>query len=230
MTTAVKPITLYDITDAYHVLMDLDAGTGELAEFLERTEGDFDLKVQNTVAVILNLEASARTLDTEASRLKQKATEMSDRARWLRERTCEGMRLMGKENYDFFTLARTVKVQESPPSVEAPDPEKVPEEFVKRAGFAMMATLAVHDKDASDGSFVKFYPAIKRGATDERNFVKKAVNWALRQIGKRNKRLNRSAIKAAKEIAKIDSRAARWIAANALRELQSEAVQRRLEA
>jgi 3-methyladenine DNA glycosylase AlkD len=104
------------------------------------------------------------------------------------------------------------------------------EEFVKRAGFAMMATLAVHDKEARDSTFVKFYPAIKRGATDERNFVKKAVNWALRQIGKRNKRLNGSAIKVAKELAQIDSRGARWIAADALRELQSEAVQRRLKA
>jgi 3-methyladenine DNA glycosylase AlkD len=103
------------------------------------------------------------------------------------------------------------------------------EEFVKRAGFAMMATLAVHDKEAPDSSFAKFYRAIKRGATDERNFVKKAVNWALRQIGKRNKRLNRSAIKVAKEIAQIDSRAARWIATDALRELRSDAVQRRLK-
>ena len=69
---------------------------------------------------------------------------------------------------------------------------------------------------------------IKRGATDERNFVKKAVNWALRNIGKRNPNLNKAAIKAAKEIQRIDSKVARWIASNAIRELESEAVQRRV--
>ena len=64
------------------------------------------------------------------------------------------------------------------------------DEFVKRAGFAMMAVLAWHDKEAKDESFLKFLPIIVKGATDERNFVKKAVNWALRQIGKRNRALN----------------------------------------
>ena len=98
------------------------------------------------------------------------------------------------------------------------------EEFVKRAGFALMAALAWHDKTASDAAFVKFLPAIKRGASDERNFVKKAVNWALRQIGKRSRALNRAALAAAREIQQIDSPAARWIAADALRELQSPAV------
>jgi 3-methyladenine DNA glycosylase AlkD len=102
------------------------------------------------------------------------------------------------------------------------------EEFVKRAGFVLMATLSVHDKEASDAKLMKFFPAIKRGSTDERNFVKKAVNWAIRQIGKRNKNLNKEAIKLSKEIQKIDSKAARWITADALRELKSEAVQRRL--
>ena len=102
------------------------------------------------------------------------------------------------------------------------------EEFVKRAGFALMAALAVHDKEASDKEFLKFLPIIKREATDERNFVKKAVNWALRQIGKRNLSLNKMAIKASKEIQRLDSKAARWVASDALRELTSEAVRKRL--
>lgn len=103
------------------------------------------------------------------------------------------------------------------------------EEFVKRAGFVLMACLAVHDKKASDDKFLAFLPIIKREATDERNFVKKAVNWALRQVGKsRNMKLNKAAIKTCREIAKIDSRSARWIAADALRELTGPAVKRRL--
>jgi 3-methyladenine DNA glycosylase AlkD len=102
------------------------------------------------------------------------------------------------------------------------------EEFVKRAAFVLMAALAVHDKKATDERFRKFLPLIEREATDERNFVKKAVNWALRQIGKRNRALNGAAIAAAKRIRKIDSKSARWIAADALRELESEAVRGRL--
>ena len=102
------------------------------------------------------------------------------------------------------------------------------EEFVKRAAFAMMAALAVHDKQAVDAKFLRLLPPIRRESTDERNFVKKAVNWALRQIGKRNVALNKAAIKTAQEIRKIDSPSARWIAADALRELESEAVQKRL--
>ncbi len=93
------------------------------------------------------------------------------------------------------------------------------EEYVKRAGFVLMAALAVHDKQAGDAAFRKFLPLIQRAATDDRNFVKKAVNWALRQIGKRNRALNRAAIATAREIQCIDSKAARWIAADALREL-----------
>ncbi len=102
------------------------------------------------------------------------------------------------------------------------------EEFVKRAGFVLMATLAVHDKEANNQKFLRFVPIIKREATDDRNFVKKAVNWALRQIGKRNRSLNKEAIKIAKEIQKIDSKSAKWIASDALRELTSEAVQKKL--
>ena len=102
------------------------------------------------------------------------------------------------------------------------------EEFVKRAGFSLMAYLAVHDKKASNKTFLEFLPVIARESSDERNFVRKAVNWALRQIGKRNLALNKSAISTAKEIGKTDSRAARWITRDALRELTSEAVQKRL--
>lgn len=103
------------------------------------------------------------------------------------------------------------------------------EEFVKRAGFVLMAALAVHDKKADDSRFEQFFPVIKREAHDERNFVKKAVNWALRQIGKRNIELNRKAIKLGEQIDKIDSRAVRWIAKDALRELRSEKTQERLK-
>ena len=103
------------------------------------------------------------------------------------------------------------------------------EEFVKRAGFTLMAALAVHDKKASDADFLKFLPIIKRESTDERNFAKKAVNWALRNMGKRNLDLNKIAIKTAEEIQKIDSKSARWIAADALRELTGEAVQKKLK-
>lgn len=93
-------------------------------------------------------------------------------------------------------------------------------EFVKRAGYVMMATLAAGDKKASNAKFERFYAVIRKGSTDERNFVKKAVNWSLRQIGKRNKQLNGSSMKLAKVILKMDSKAARWIANDALRELK----------
>ena len=102
------------------------------------------------------------------------------------------------------------------------------EEFVKRTAFALIACLAWHNKEAEDEKFTELVPVIKRGAMDERNLVKKAVNWALRNIGKRNPNLNQAAIGAAKEIQRIESRAARWIASNAIRELESESVQRRL--
>lgn len=96
------------------------------------------------------------------------------------------------------------------------------EEFVKRAGYALMAVLAVHDKKAPDSKLAAFFPHIIRGASDERNFVRKAVNWALRQIGKRNAALCRQALKCAREIALIDTKAARWIAADAIRELEKK--------
>lgn len=94
------------------------------------------------------------------------------------------------------------------------------EELVKRAGFTMMATLAVHDKAASNEVFRPYLNRVEQEATDERHNVKKGVNWALRQIGKRNPILNREAIRMAKRIREKDSRAARWIAGDALRELE----------
>lgn len=101
-------------------------------------------------------------------------------------------------------------------------------EFEKRAGFALAAYLAVHDNSAEDGAFRRLLKVIEREAWDERNFVRKAVNWALRNIGKRNSRLNREAIAAAQRIRIDGTRAGRWMAADALRELKSEAVQSRL--
>jgi 3-methyladenine DNA glycosylase AlkD len=102
-------------------------------------------------------------------------------------------------------------------------------EFVKRAAFALMAWSAVHDKEAEDRVFLAFLPVIEREAADHRNFVKKAVNWSLCQIGKRNRRLHRSAAASARRLAKRnDSSAARWIGTDALRELTGEAVLARL--
>ena len=103
------------------------------------------------------------------------------------------------------------------------------EEYVKRAAFALIACLAWHDKGAEDEKFIALFPVIIEGATDERNYVKKAVNWALRHIGKRNQNLNKAAILVADEIRQFDSKAARWIAADAIRELESEAVKKRLK-
>ncbi len=102
-------------------------------------------------------------------------------------------------------------------------------EYTKRAGFALIACLAWSDKEARDEQLESFFPIIKKGSTDERPIVKKAVNWALRQIGKRNRNLNKKAITLAEELMKSDSKAARWVASDALRELRSEAVQKRLK-
>lgn len=101
-------------------------------------------------------------------------------------------------------------------------------EFEKRAGFSMMAYLAVHDKKASDATLATFLPILEKHAYDGRNFVRKAVNWALRQIGKRNANLNKLAIDSAERIKAQYSPPARWIAADALRELRGAAVQERL--
>jgi len=92
-------------------------------------------------------------------------------------------------------------------------------EFERRAGFALMASLAFHDKKVKDEEFLKFFPLIKKYSIDNRNFVKKAISWALRQIGKRNKSLQKEAIKLAKEIQKIDSKASKWVSSSVLSEL-----------
>ena len=102
-------------------------------------------------------------------------------------------------------------------------------EFVKRAGFVLMAEMAIHRKELANRVFLPMLVAIRDGSLDERNFVKKAVNWALRQIGKRNSRLNKLALTEAERIHKIDSKSARWIASDALRELRSSPVQFRLQ-
>src|SRR6266700_3289805 len=97
-------------------------------------------------------------------------------------------------------------------------------EFVRRAGFVMMAELAVHDKQAQDEAFLQFFPLIKHYAGDERNFVKKAVNWALRQIGKRNSHLRTLALECAYDIQNMDSKTAQWVAKDAIKELQAKEI------
>ncbi|MGZ8629366.1 MAG: DNA alkylation repair protein [Actinomycetota bacterium] len=104
------------------------------------------------------------------------------------------------------------------------------EEYVKRAAFSIVAAQAVHDHDRDDAYFLAWLPRIRRAATDERNAVKKAVNWALRQIGKRNLTLQDAAISEAEGLLELDGRSARWIARDALRELRSDAVAGRLGA
>ena len=101
-------------------------------------------------------------------------------------------------------------------------------EFIKRAAFTLIAEIACHDKQMKDNDFEPLFELIEKASTDERNYVKKAVNWALRGIGKRNLALNKRAIAAAREIKNLDSKSARWIAADALRELTGVAVQDRL--
>jgi 3-methyladenine DNA glycosylase AlkD len=102
------------------------------------------------------------------------------------------------------------------------------EEFVKRAGFAMMAALAVHDKRATDENFERCFALIVAQADDDRNYVKKAVNWALRQIGKRNRALNARALEVAEEIRARGTRSAKWIASDAIRELSADSTKVRL--
>jgi len=101
-------------------------------------------------------------------------------------------------------------------------------EFVKRAGFSMIATLTVHDKDVSDATFIRYLRIIEEHATDERNGVKKAVNWALRQIGKRNASLYRRAFKAAQRLETSSSPSARWVAKDALREFRNPKIRARV--
>jgi 3-methyladenine DNA glycosylase AlkD len=101
------------------------------------------------------------------------------------------------------------------------------EEFIKRAGFVLMACLAFYDRAAPDSRLAEFFPVIVQASDDERNYVKKAVNWALRNLGKRSRALNEQAVAVAREIQSRGTRPARWIAADALRELTSAKVQAR---
>jgi 3-methyladenine DNA glycosylase AlkD len=102
-------------------------------------------------------------------------------------------------------------------------------EFEKRAAFALLASLGVHDKRASDESFAKCLPLIERAAADERNFVKKGVSWALRVIGRRSRDLNRTAIALSERLCASEQSSARWVGRDALKELTSPAVIRRLK-
>jgi 3-methyladenine DNA glycosylase AlkD len=102
------------------------------------------------------------------------------------------------------------------------------DEFMKRAAFALLASIALHDKKAPDEPFLASLPLIERGAFDERNFVKKGVSWALRGIGRRNRALNAAAVRVARRLAESDDAPARWVGKDALRELTSAAVIRRL--
>ena len=102
-------------------------------------------------------------------------------------------------------------------------------DFVRRAGFVLIATASVHRKDWEDKDFERYFPLIEKYSDDNRNFVKKAVNWALRQVGKRNKSLNKKAISVAKKIQKLDSKSAKWIANDAIRELENPKIQERLK-
>lgn len=103
-------------------------------------------------------------------------------------------------------------------------------EFQRRAAFALLAALAVHDRTSPDARFVAALPLLVAAAGDERPYVRKGVNWALRQVGKRNAALNAAAIACARDILALETPAAHWIARDALRELTSAATQRRIAA
>jgi 3-methyladenine DNA glycosylase AlkD len=101
--------------------------------------------------------------------------------------------------------------------------------FVRRAAFSLLAVLAVHDKSADDARFIAMLPLIEAAASDDRNFVKKSVNWALRQIGKRNRALHRAALLLAQRLREAESKSARWVGSDAWRELSSAALHARWE-
>lgn len=103
-------------------------------------------------------------------------------------------------------------------------------EFVKRAGFVLMAVQAVHHRTENNDKFIAYFDIIKQNAGDDRNFVKKAVNWALRQIGKRNWELNELALSVCEELQQSDSKTAKWIASDAIRDLTSNTAKRRIRA
>jgi 3-methyladenine DNA glycosylase AlkD len=102
-------------------------------------------------------------------------------------------------------------------------------EFQKRAGFVMMACLAAHDKTATDAAFKKFLPMIEKGASDDRNFVKKGVSWALRHVGHRNAALHAAAVKTATKLSKSEDPTARWVGKDALRDITRPAVLRKVK-
>jgi 3-methyladenine DNA glycosylase AlkD len=104
------------------------------------------------------------------------------------------------------------------------------EEFVKRAAFALLAGLSLHDKQAEDQSFLSTLPLIERAAEDDRNFVKKGVSWALRVMGRRNRRLNSACLETARRLVDADQPAAQWIGRQAVKELASPLVRRKLRA
>ncbi|KAF0141641.1 MAG: hypothetical protein FD122_1196 [Stygiobacter sp.] len=103
------------------------------------------------------------------------------------------------------------------------------DEYIRRAGFSLMCYVAVHHKTRDDEEFLEFFPLIKKYSVDERNFVKKAVNWALRQIGKRSRFLNAEALKVAREIHALDSKSAKWIASDAIHELTNPKILARIK-
>ena len=103
------------------------------------------------------------------------------------------------------------------------------EEFVKRTAFSLLACLAWHDKNADDGKFIRYFPLIKKNSSDERNYVKKAVSWSLRHIGKRNINLHKAALKLAYELKQIDTKTAKWIGSDVIRDLNSDPTLRRLK-
>ena len=102
------------------------------------------------------------------------------------------------------------------------------EEFVKRTAFALLASLALHDKKTADAPFLKGLELVERAATDERNFVKKGVSWALRLVGRRNQALNEAGVETSRRLADSDDRTARWIGRGALRELTGPVVRKKL--
>lgn len=104
------------------------------------------------------------------------------------------------------------------------------DEFVKRAAFALLASLGLHDKRAGDEAFLRCLPLIERGASDERNFVKKGVSWALRVVGRRNQPLNEACVELARRLVTSPDPAARWVGKDALRELTGALVRRQLAA
>jgi 3-methyladenine DNA glycosylase AlkD len=102
-------------------------------------------------------------------------------------------------------------------------------EFQKRAGFVMMACLAAHDKAATDAAFLKFMPMIEKGASDDRNFVKKGVSWALRHVGHRNAALHAAAVKTATKLSNSEDPTERWVGKDALRDITRPAVLRKVK-